>query len=71
MKFTSQEQLRKFSDLASEQPYGVYVSTSYEQLDARSLLALFTILNKTVNVVVSDHIDYRLFNDFMTKVSML
>ena len=67
VKFTSKEDLYRFSELASQEDYGIYITTAYGQLDAKSLLALFTILGKDVNVVASDCADAKKFQDFLTK----
>ena len=67
VKFTSKEDLYRFSELASKEEYGIYISTPYGQLDAKSLLALFTILNKNVNVVASDCANPVKFNEFLVK----
>lgn len=65
IRFKTKEDLRRFSELASQQDFNVYISTEYGQLDAKSLLALFTILNKEVNVVASDHADPNAFFAFL------
>ena len=55
VKFETKEDLYRFSDLASQQDFNIYISTPYGQLDAKSILALFTILGKDVNIVAPDH----------------
>ena len=67
VKFDTKEDLYRFSELASQQDFGVYISTSYGQLDAKSLLALFTIMGKEVNVVAPDHADAAAFQAFLDK----
>ena len=67
IKFKNQEDLYRFSELASQEAYGIYITTAYGQLDAKSLLALFTILGKDVNVVASDCADVEKFNKFLEK----
>jgi hypothetical protein len=67
VKFTSKEDLYRFSELASQEDYGIYITTAYGQLDAKSLLALFTILGKDVNVVASDGADVEDFKAFLAK----
>jgi hypothetical protein len=67
VKFTSKEDLYRFSELASQEDYGIYITTAYGQLDAKSLLALFTILGKDVNIVASDCANPAKFNEFLAK----
>lgn len=63
--FNSKEELYRFSELASKQDFNVYISTQYGQLDAKSLLALFTILGHEVNIVAPDHADADKFSKFI------
>ena len=49
VKFETKEDLYRFSELASQEDFNIYISTQYGQLDAKSLLALFPILGKEVN----------------------
>ena len=67
VKFNSKEDLLRFSELASQEDFPIYISTTYGQLDAKSLLALFTILGKDVNIVAPDHEDANKFFDFLEK----
>ena len=67
VQFNSKEDLLKFSELASKEDFNIYISTEYGQLDAKSLLALFTILGKEVNVVAPDHGDVKKFSEFLKK----
>ena len=67
VKFMSKEDLYRFSELASKENFNIYISTDYGQLDAKSLLALFTILGKEVNVVAPDHTDADDFMNFLAK----
>lgn len=66
-KFDTKEDLYRFSELASQQDFGIYISTEYGQLDAKSLLALFTILGKDVNIIAPDHASAEKFEAFMKK----
>ena len=65
VKFETKEDLLRFSELASKQDFNIYISTAYGQLDAKSLLALFTILGKEVNIVAPDHASADKFMDFL------
>ena len=67
VKFETQEDLFRFSELASKEDFPIYISTAYGQLDARSLLGLFTILGKDVNIVVGDHANADKFSAFLHK----
>ena len=66
-KFETKEDLYRFSELASKEDFNIYISTAYGQLDAKSLLALFTILGKDVNIVASDHASAAKFQAFLEK----
>ena len=67
VKFESKEDLFRFSELASQEDFPIYISTTYGQLDAKSILALFTILGKDVNIVAPDHGDVDKFFEFLEK----
>ena len=67
IKFETKEDLYRFSELASKEDFGIYISTPCGQLDAKSLLALFTILGKDVNVVAPDRADADKFIAFLEK----
>lgn len=67
IKFNSKEDLYKFSELASQEDFNIYISTAYGQLDAKSLLALFTILGQDVKIVAPDHASADDFRKFLDK----
>ena len=67
VKFETQEDLFRFSELASKQDFNIYISTSHGLLDARSLLGLFTILGQDVNIVAPDHGSADKFSKFLHK----
>lgn len=67
IKFKTKEDLYRFSELASKEDFNIYISTDYGQLDAKSLLALFTILGEEVNVVAPDHANASEFIAFLEK----
>ena len=69
VKFNSKEDLLRFSELASKENFNIYISTEYGQLDAKSLLALFTILGKDVKIVAPDHTSVDDFLAFLRKYS--
>lgn len=61
----TKEDLYRLSEMASKENYPIYISTEYGQLDARSLLALFTILGKEINLVAPDHANEEDFIQFI------
>ena len=65
VKFETKEDLFRFSELASKQDFSIYIGTEYGQLDAKSLLALFTILGREVNIVAPDHASADKFIKFL------
>jgi hypothetical protein len=67
VKFETKEDLLRFSELASKEDFNIYISTNYGQLDAKSLLALFTILGQEVNIVAPDHGNADAFMAFLNK----
>lgn len=68
-KINSKEDLYKLSELASHEDFSIYISTSSAMLDAKSLLALFSILGKEVSIVAPDHVDSTKFGKFIDKLS--
>ena len=67
-KIETQEDLYRLSELASQEDYPIYISTDYGMLDAKSILALFTILGKEVNLVAPDHVNSGEFLSFVSKL---
>ena len=65
VKFETKEDLFRFSELASKQDFNIYIGTEYGQLDAKSLLALFTLLGREVNIVAPDHASADKFIKFL------
>ena len=68
-KIKTKEDLYKLSELASKEDFSVYLSTSSALFDAKSLLALFNILGKEVNLVAPDHVDSEKFSKFIDKLN--
>ena len=66
-KFETREDLRRFSEMASQEDFNIYISTSLVHLDAKSLLALFNIIGKEVNIIAPDHADASKFIAFLEK----
>lgn len=68
-KIETKEDLFRLSELASREDFSIYLSTSSGMLDAKSLLALFTILGKEINLVAPDHTDSEKFSKFIDKLT--
>lgn len=68
-KVESKEDLKRLSELACQEDYNIYLSTSTTMFDAKSLLALFTILGKEVNIVAPDHTNSAKFTKFIEKLN--
>lgn len=62
-------QIEKISRLASETPYGVWLSSGAIMLDARSLLGLFALVGRKVSVVAEDDVDFKEFNDLVSRMA--
>ena len=69
IRIDTQEDLYRLSELASKEDFSIYLSTSTAMFDAKSLLALFTILGKEVNLTAPDHVDSAKFSKFIEKLS--
>ncbi len=70
-KINSKEDLVRLSELACKEDYPIYISTPYGQIDARSLLGLFTILGQDINLVAPDHSCAKDFTKFITKLESM
>ena len=68
-KIETKEDLYRLSELAAKEKYPIYISTETAQFDAKSLLALFTILGKEINLVAPDHTDGADFVRFIEKLN--
>lgn len=67
-KFNTKEDLLRLSKLACKEDFPIYISTKYGQIDARSLLGLFTILGQDINLVAPDHACAKEFSKFISKL---
>ena len=67
-KIETKEDLLRLSELASQENYPIYISTELGQIDAKSILALFTILGKEINLVAPDHANSSDFSKFIHKL---
>jgi hypothetical protein len=67
-KITSKDDLVKLCELACKEDFPIYISTDYGQVDARSLLGLFTVIGKEINLVAGDRADVDKFSKFVAKL---
>lgn len=68
IEITSNRQAERISNLASKAPFKVWLSDGAVMLDARSLLSLFTLVGKRVNVVAGDRVDPADFSRLVKKM---
>ena len=64
-----QAQVERINQLACDAPYEVWLSTDTLMLDARSLLGLFALVGKRVNVVAEDNVNPRSFERLVNKMA--
>ena len=69
IQITDNRQVERISDLASKAPYEVLLSDDTVMLDARSLLGLFALVGKRVNVVAEDDVNPRAFERLVKKMA--
>ena len=69
IEITSKSQVERISQLASEVPYEVWLSTDTVMLDARSLLGLFALVGKKARVVVADNVNPKAFGKLVDKMA--
>ena len=67
-KIETKEDLLRVSELASKEPYDIYINTPFGSVNAKSLLGLFTMLGKEVNIVAGDGVDVEQFQHFLQKL---
>lgn len=61
--------VEKINELACQTPFEVWLSTDSLMLDAHSLLGLFDLIGKKVNVVVEDNVDAKQFEKLVSKIA--
>lgn len=64
------EDVKRLSKVASEQNFEVFISSDNTMFDARSLMALCTLIGKDVNIIVEDDIDEKLFAKVVKKMGI-
>ena len=67
-KINDKNDLVRLCELASKEDFPIYISTDYGQIDARSLLGLFTVVGKDINLVAGDHSCVKEFTKFISKL---
>ena len=70
-KITDRDDLVKLCELACKENFPIYISTDYGQIDARSLLGLFTIVGQDINLVAGDHACVKEFTKFINKLESI
>ena len=64
----TKDQAVKISELASEAPYEVWLSTDTVMLDARSLLGILSLVGRRASVVAEDNVNPRSFSKLVDKM---
>lgn len=62
-------QVQHISELAADAPYEVWLSSGPVMLDARSLLGLYALVGKRVQVVAEDDVDPSRFFKLVSKMA--
>ena len=68
IKIETTEKVQRICELATYSPYEVWLSVNGENLDARSILGLFSLVGKEAYVVVEDNVDRDSFNKLMDRI---
>ena len=69
IQITDKQQVERISDLASKAPYEVWLTDDTVMLDARSLLGLFSLVGKRVNVIAEDDVNPKAFGKLVAKMA--
>ena len=68
IQLDDKDDIMKLSEIASQQPFEINVSKGLVTVNAKSLLALFTLIGEKVNLVAPDHADPQQFIDAVKKM---
>lgn len=68
LEVTNRNQVERINQLAVKTPYEVWLCDGTVMLDARSLLGLFSLIGKRVQVVVEDDVNPNAFNRLVHKM---
>jgi hypothetical protein len=63
----NKEDVIRLNEMATKEKFNLNVSNGSVVIDAKSLLALFSLIGKTVNLVTSDSTDPSQFRAFLKK----
>lgn len=64
-----ESQVQRINDIACKAPYEVWLSCGEVMIDARSLLGIFTLVGKKVNVVAEDYVNPKSFSKLVDKMA--
>ena len=62
--------IQRMNEIASKQPFEVFVSCEDTMVDCRSFVNLFPLIGKEVNVIVEDYIDSKVFKKMFKKMKI-
>ena len=65
---TDNQQVERINELARKAPYEVWLTDDTVMLDARSLLGLFALVGKRVNLVAEDDVNPKAFAKLVKKM---
>lgn len=69
LEIRDREQVEKINELACRTPYEVWLSTDTVMLDARSLLSLYALIGRRVNVVTEDDVSPRALEHLVARMA--
>lgn len=70
VKINTKEDVERLSRIASEQPFDMGVHTNVVMLDAKSLLALYTLIGQKVAIVAPDGLNPNYFAKLVKKMKL-
>jgi hypothetical protein len=70
-KINTKEDVYNLNLIASQQPYDMFVSYGCDVYDAKSLLALYDLIGKEVNIVAPDRVDPKEFAHVVKKMGLV
>lgn len=70
IKLDSKEDVIKLNNFAAEEDYNLSVSCGSTMVDAKSLLALFTLVGQSVILVAPDHLNPKKFMRLIEKMGI-
>ena len=70
IKLKNPNDVKQLNDIACDQNFDLTVSSGSTIVNARSILALFTLIGKSVSLVAPDHIDPDKFISLIKKLNI-